>query len=117
MSTIALQTTAAQLPARAKVGAGIALPLGLMNLVGVVIFWEWSWMTWVGFVGIAMAAATILGSVGTLRGRADGAALLRRAMLAQMAFTVMKLVGWQELEALTFGAVATLVYALARERR
>ena len=114
MSTIALPTNTTSLPTRAKVAAGIALPLGLMNAVGVIIFWDWSWTTWVGVLGAAMAIATVAGAVQTLRSRAGGVELLRKAMLAQMAFTAMKLVGWQELEAITFGLVAAAIYAALR---
>lgn len=115
MSTIALPHTTTKLPVRAKVAAGVALPLGLMNLVGVVIFWDWSWLTWVGVLGIVMALATIGGAVNTLRSRVDGVDLLRKAMIAQMSFTAFKLVFWQELEALTFGAVAAALYAALRD--
>ena len=117
MSTIALPHTTPKLPARAKVAAGLALPLGAMNLLGVAIFWEWDWMAWVGVVGALMAVATLAGAVGTLRNRVDGVDLLRKAMLAQIGFTLMKLVFWQELEAATFGLVALLIAALLRAKR
>ena len=115
MSTIALPHTTTKLPARAKVAAGVALPLGLMNLVGVVIFWDWSWLTWVGVLGAVMAVATLAGAVNTLRDRVDGRELLRKAMVAQLGFTAFKLVFWQELEALTFGAVALALYLALRD--
>ena len=57
------------------------------------------------------------GAVQTLRNRPHGVELLRRAMFAQVAFTVMKLVFWQETEAATFGLVALVVAALIHERR
>jgi hypothetical protein len=63
-----------------------------------------------------MALATLAGAAGTLAGRAGARELLLKAMLAQMAFTVMKLVGWQELEAATFGVVALVIYAMVRAR-
>jgi hypothetical protein len=114
MSTIALQPNTTSVAARAKVAAGLALPLGAMNLVGAVVFWEWSWLTWVAVLAVAMGAATLAGAIATLRDRTAGVELLRRAMLAQVAFTLMKLVLWQELEAATFGAVALVILALAR---
>ena len=120
MSTIALNpgtATTTPVPLRAKLGAGLALPLSLMTLVGVVIFWDWSWTTWVGVLGAAMGVAGIAGAVGVLAGRAGALELLRRAMLVQVAYTVMKLVFWQELEAGTFGAVALIVLALVRRGR
>ncbi len=118
MSTTALYPTptALSVPALAKVGAGLALPLGLMNCVGLVIFWSWGWDAWVGFVGGAMALATLAGALGTLTGRPSARVLLERAMLAQIAFTILKLIGWQEVEALTFGAVAAVIYAMVRAR-
>ena len=117
MSTIALPKSQSTIPARAKVAAGLALPLGFMNLVGVIIFWEWGWSSWVGVWGALMGAATLAGAVKTLLNARDGVRLLRYAMLSQLVFTVMKLVFWQELEAGTFGLVALLIYALLHERR
>ena len=112
MSTIALPTNTTRLPTRAKVAAGVALPLGLMNCVGAVVFWEWSWLTWVAVLAALMGAATLTGAVTALRGR--GVDLLRKAMLAQMGFTAFKLVFWQEIEAITFGLVAAAIYAAIR---
>jgi hypothetical protein len=120
MSTTALHpttaTSAPPVPTLARVGAGLALPLGLMNCVGLVIFWSWGWDAWVGVLGAAMALATLAGAIGTLLGRPAARELLAKAMLAQMGYTVIKLVGWQEPEALTFGAVAAVIYALVRAR-
>jgi hypothetical protein len=116
MSTTALHPTSAatslRVPALARVAAALALPLGLMNCVGVVIFWEWSPDAWVGVLGGLIGLATLAGAVGTLLRRPAAAVLLRRAMVGQLAFTVIKLVGWQEGAALVFGAVALTLLAL-----
>ena len=117
MSTIALpKSTSTTVPARVRVAAGLALPLGLMNVAGVIVFWDWSWTTWVGVWGAIMGAATLLGGAQTLLGRADGRRLLAAAMVSQLVFTAMKLVFWQELEAGTFGVVALAIYLVVRER-
>ncbi len=120
MSTTALHLTstapASRVPTLARVAAAVALPLGAMNVAGAVIFWEWSWLTWVAVLAAAMGAATLAGAVGTLLGRAGAVALLRKAMLAQLAFTLLKLVGWQEGAALVFGAVALVLHLMLRER-
>ena len=120
MTTTALHLTpsapAARVPTLARVAAGIALPLGLMNIAGAIVFWEWSWLTWVAVLAAGMGVATLAGAVGTLMGRAGAVPLLRKAMLAQLAFTLMKLVFWQELEAATFGAVAVVLLLMLRER-
>ena len=117
MSTIALPKQPAATPTRAKIAAGLALPLGLMTLVGTVIFWDWSWTTWVGVWGAIQGTAALVGAVKTLQGKPDGVQLLRYAMVSQMVFTVMKLVFWQEVEAASFGILAAVIYALLRERR
>jgi hypothetical protein len=117
MSTTALHSTpAARTPALARVAAGIALPLGLMNVAGAIVFWEWSWLTWVAVWAALMGAATIGGAVATLAGRAGGLRLLRAAMISQLVFTAMKLVFWQEVEAATFGAVAAILVVMIRPR-
>ena len=112
MSTIAVSTSTTTVPARAKVAAGLALPLGLMTLVGTVIFWDWSWLTWVGVWGAAQGVAALAGAVQTLQSRPDGVRLLRYAMVSQLVFTAMKLVVWQEWEAASFGVLAAVVYGL-----
>jgi hypothetical protein len=117
MSTIALPKSQSTIPARAKVAAGLALPLGFMNVVGVIVFWEWGWSSWVGVWGALMGAATLAGAVKTFLGHHDGVQLLRYAMLSQLVFTAMKLVFWQELEAASFGVVAAVVYGLLSLRR
>lgn len=117
MSTIALPQQPTATPARIKVAAVLALPLGLMTLVGTVIFWDWSWTTWVGVWGAAQGTAALVGAVRTLRGRPDGVRILRYAMVSQMVFTVMKLVVWQEVEAASFGVLAAVVYGLLSRRR
>jgi hypothetical protein len=124
MSTIAVPTTSTtettgtttKLPARAKVAAGLAVPLGLMGLVGAVIFWEWSWLTWVAVWGGAQAAAALIAAALIFAGRQRGVALLRYAMISELVFTAMKLVFWQEVEAASFGVVALAVYLVIRER-
>lgn len=117
MSTTALSPTPAlRVPGLARIGAGLALPLGLMNLVGVIVFWDWSWTLWVGVLGAVMGIATVVGAAGTLAGRPAARDLLHKAMIAQVAYTLFKLVGWQEVEAATFGAVALVVLALVRAR-
>ncbi len=117
MSTTALHSTPAlRTPALAKVAAGIALPLGLMNMAGAVIFWEWSWLTWVGVWAMLMGAVTLTGAVGTLAGRPGALRLLRAGLLSQLAFTALKLVFWQEAEAATFGAVAVILVLMTRPR-
>jgi hypothetical protein len=117
MSTIALPKHDTATPARAKIAAGLALPLGLMTLVGTVIFWDWSWLTWVGVWGAIQGTAALVGAVNTLRSKPEGVQLLRYAMASQMVFTAMKLVFWQEWEAASFGVLAAVIYALLRERR
>ena len=122
MSTIAVpntnpSSTATTIPARAKVAAGLALPLSLMTCVGVVIFWDWSWLTWVGVWGAIQGTAALVGAVKTLQDKPDGVQLLRYAMVSQMVFTAMKLVFWQEWEAASFGVVAAVVYGLLSLRR
>jgi hypothetical protein len=117
MSTIALPKHDTATPARAKIAAGLALPLGVMTLVGTVIFWDWSWLTWVGVWGGLQGAAALIGAVKVLGNRSDGVQLLRYAMVSGMVFTVMKLVFWQELEAASFGVLSAVIYALLRERR
>src|SRR5688500_10771618 len=116
MSTIALPNRTTTIPARVKVAAGFALPLGFMNVVGVIVFWDWSWTTWVGVWGAIMGAATLVGGAQTLLGRVEGRRLLAAAMVSQLVFTAMKLVFWQELEAGTFGLVALAIYLVVRER-
>lgn len=117
MSTTTLTSpTPTRLPAVARVGAGLALPLGVMNGVGAVVFWEWSWLALVSLLALALGAATLAGAVQTLRSRRSGLHLLRRAMLAQVCFTLMKLVFWAEVEALPFGVVALVILAMVASR-
>ena len=115
MTTIALPTRPT-FPARVKAAAALALPLGVMNCIGVIVFWDWSWTTPVGVFGAFMGVLTLTGAVKTLRGRADGPRILRTAMYCQIGFTVLKLVGWQETAAIGFGLVALAIAAALRER-
>ena len=118
MSTIALSSPAVPaLPTRVKVAGALALPLGLMTCVGVVVFFELSWLTWVSVWGALQGGAALAGGVQILRGRPGGVRLLRISLVSQMVFTVMKLVAWQEAEAALFGALALVLYVLVRERR
>ena len=115
MSTIAIASAPA-MPARVKVAAGLALPLGLMTCLGVIVFWDWSWLTWVSVWGAAQGIALLAGAAQLLRGRAEALPLFRAALVSQVVFTVMKLVFWQEVEAALFGGLALVLYLLVRER-
>jgi hypothetical protein len=113
MTTIALPQAA--VATRVKAVAALCLPLGVMNCVGAIVFWEWSVWTWVAVWAFAMGVVTVAGAVRALRG--DGTRLLQAALVSQIVFTAMKLAVWQETEAVAFGAVALIATALIRERR
>lgn len=114
MSTIAVDTTTTSLPARVRVAAVLALPLAVMTCIGTVIFWDWSWLTWVGVWGGANGVASLVGAVKVLTRNADGIAWLRAAAISGSVYTVMKLVFWQEPEAAAFGVVSLVILALLR---
>jgi hypothetical protein len=111
MNSIALENPTAR---RAKAAAVLAVPLGVMTLIGSIIFWEWSAYTFVGVIGLAMAAGFLTGALRTLRGDAAGTRILRAAAVTQVLFTISKLVFWQETEATLFGFVALVILALLR---
>jgi hypothetical protein len=114
MNSIALDI--APVTRREKAAAVLAVPLGAMTLIGSLIFWEWSAFTFVGVIGLAMAAGFLSGAYRLLRGDAAGARILLAAAAAQVLFTISKLVFWQEVEASLFGLVALAIVALLRAR-
>lgn len=117
-ATLASSAPAPAVPARVKAGALLALPLCAMTMTGVVIFWEWSWsVAPVGALALAIAACAAYAAAGVLRGRPGARGLLVKVMAADVAYSIFKLVGWSEPEALTFGAVALVVIALVHERK
>ena len=113
MNSIALENPTAR---REKTAAVLAVPLGVMTLIGSVIFWEWSAFTFVGVIGLAMAAGFVGGAVRVLRGDSAGARILRAAAVTQVLFTISKLIFWQEVEASAFGLVALVILALLHTR-
>jgi hypothetical protein len=116
MNSIALADSTAGLTRREQAAAVLAVPLGLMTLIGSIVFWEWSALTFVGVIGLAMAAGFLGGAVRVLRGDAAGTRILRAAAATQVLFTISKLVFWQETEAGLFGLVALVILALLRGR-
>ena len=116
MSSITLAAPAATTRLE-KLAAALAVPLGTMTCVGGVIFWEWSALTWVAVIALAMGASYLFNGVRVLRGDADGAYPLRLTAYTGIAFTVAKLVFWQETEAVAFGLVAVAIALLLRARR
>jgi hypothetical protein len=114
MNSIALAHPVAR---REKAAAALAVPLGTMTLIGSIIFWEWSAYTFVGVIGLAMAAGFLTGAVRVLRGDAAGVRLLRAAAATQVLFTISKLIFWEEVEATLFGVAALAMLALLRPRR
>jgi hypothetical protein len=114
MNSIALEQPVAR---RAKTAAALAVPLGTMTLIGSIVFWEWSAYTFVGVIGLAMAAGFLTGAVRVLRGDAAGIRILRAAAVTQVLFTISKLVFWEEVEATLFGVTALAIAALLRPRR
>ena len=113
MNSIALDSSLA-ITRREKAAALLALPLGLMTVTGGIVFWEWSALTFVSVIAIAMGAAFLTGAVRVLRGDPAGARILLAAACAQVLFTIAKLAIWQETEAALFGLVALAVLALLR---
>jgi cation transport ATPase len=101
---------------RAKAAAVLAVPLGLMTLIGSIVFWEWSAFTFVGVIGLAMAAGFLTGAFRLLRGDAAGARILLAAAVTQVLFTISKLIFWREEEAALFGLAALVIAALLRAR-
>jgi hypothetical protein len=114
MNSIALDI--APVNRREKAAASLALPLGVMTLIGSIIFWEWSAYTFVGVIGLAMAAGFLTGAFRLLHGDAAGTRILLAAAATQVLFTIAKLVFWQEAEASLFGLVALVIIALLRAR-
>jgi hypothetical protein len=101
---------------REKLAAGLALPLGAMTCAGGIIFWEWSAFTWVAVVALAMGVSYLVNAVRVLRDDADAPYPLRLTAYAGIAFTIAKLVFWQETEAVAFGVVALVIVLLLRGR-
>jgi hypothetical protein len=113
MHSIALESPLS-LTRRDKVAALLALPLGLMTIAGGIVFWEWSALTFVSVIALAMGAAFVTGAARVLRGNPAGARILLAAAAAQVLFTIAKLVVWHETEAALFGLVALAIAALLR---
>jgi hypothetical protein len=113
MHSIALEPTLS-VTRRDRAAVLLALPLGLMTIAGGVVFWEWSALTFVSVIALAMGAAFVTGATRVLRGDLAGARILLAAAVAQVLFTVAKLAVWQETEAGLFGLVALAVAALLR---
>lgn len=116
MNSIALDNALATVTRREKAAAILALPLGAMTLIGSIVFWEWSALTFIGVIGLAMAAGFLGGAFRVLRGDAAGVRILLAAAVTQVLFTISKLVFWQEEEAALFGLVALVIVALLRAR-
>jgi cation transport ATPase len=104
---------------REKVAAGLALPLGTMTCVGGIVFWEWSALTWIAVIALAMGASYVVNAVRLLRGDPAAARFLMRTAYVGIAFSLAKLAIWEETEAVIFGVVAAVIAVLlgGRERR
>ena len=101
---------------REKIAAGLALPLGTMTCVGGIVFWEWSALTWIAAIALAMGASYLFNGVRVLRGDAAGLHPLLLTAYVHIAFTIAKLAIWQETEATVFGIVAIAIALLLRGR-
>jgi hypothetical protein len=118
MTSITLTTPHAT-ARREKLAAGLALPLGTMTCVGGIVFWEWSALTWIAVIALAMGASYVVSGVRILRGDPAAIRPLLRTAYVGIAFTVAKLAIWQETEAVIFGMVAIAIAVLlaGRDRR
>ena len=114
MTSITLAAPAATTTRREKLAAGLAVPLGTMTCVGGVVFWEWSALTWIAVIALAMGASYLGNAVRILRGDADGVRPMALTAYVGIAFTVAKLAIWQETEATLFGVVAIAIALLLR---
>ena len=110
MTTITLAAPTAT--RRDRIAAGLALPLGTMTCVGGIVFWEWSALTWIAVMALAMGASYLVNGVRTLRGDAAGRYPLLLTAYVHIAFTVAKLAIWQETEAVLFGVIAVAIALL-----
>ena len=120
MTSITL-TTPTVTTRREKIAAGLALPLGTMTCIGGIVFWEWSALTWIAVIALAMGASYLVNGVRVLRGDAGARRPLLLTAYVGIGFTVAKLAIWQETEAVLFGlvaaAIALLLGATTRARR
>jgi hypothetical protein len=114
MNSIALDI--APVTRRGTAAAVLAVPIGVMTLIGSIVFWEWSAFTFIGVIGLAMAAGFLGGAFRLLRGDEAGTRILLAAAASQVLFTISTLVFWQEVEASLFGLVALVIVALLRAR-
>jgi hypothetical protein len=118
MTSITLDPTTSPLTAtrREKIAAGLAIPLGLMTFTGGIIFWEWSALTWMAMIAVGMGASYLWNASRVLRGDAAGVRPVTLTAYVHVAFTISKLVIWQETEAAPFGVVAIAIALLLRGR-
>ncbi len=118
MSTALSPAPTRSAPPPAALGAsGLALLAALVGGYGAVYFTGKEGWSDLGVVFVAaylfLSALGALSAVATLAGRASGRSGLLAFGTWMVAFTTLKLVAWQETEAVVFGVVGLAVLVLA----